>query len=260
MKLTFLLIAGILFSLSVEAEPLCDRELIMGWESWPPYQYVDEDGLLTGIDINLAKVIFGHAGCQLSFVELPWKRHLSDLESGRVDIASGASYTQEREQQGVFTTPYRQELVSLFVRSTSLATTDYADLDSYFASGSTLGVTLGYYYGPEYEKLLENPTYKSLVAQVRSDPQLFQMLTMKRIDGFLADPYSVYSRIRAYPEVESFRPALHVYAADIHFMLSKQSFPPEKVRRVNRVLEELKAQGVLYGILKDYKPPELFDR
>ncbi|MCP5207922.1 MAG: transporter substrate-binding domain-containing protein [Hahellaceae bacterium] len=237
----------------VRAEEICDRELLMGWESWPPYQYVDEKGILTGIDIELAKLVFGYAGCQLAFVELPWKRHISDLEHGRVDIASGASYTEDRAKIAYFPTAYRQERVSLFVLKSHPSADKYTDLETFFSLGGTLGLTLGYYYGPEIESMLESPSYQAVTTKVRSDPQLFQMLMMKRIAGFIADPYSVAARSAVYPEVDSFRRLFDVYRADIHFMLSKKSISSAQHDAINRLLEELKSNNVLDDFIRDYR-------
>lgn len=243
----------IFLALPVRADNLCDRELMMGWESWPPYQFVDQAGILTGIDIELAKLIFGYAGCQLTFVELPWKRHISDLEHGRVDIASGASYTDERAEIAYFPTAYRQERVSLFVLKSRESADNYTDLETFFSMDGTLGLTLGYYYGPEIEQMQANTRYKNLMTKVRSDPQLFQMLMMKRIVGFIADPYSVAAQAKVYPEVESFRRLFDVYSADIHFMLSKKSVTKKQRDGIDRALEALKRNNVLDDFLRDYR-------
>jgi polar amino acid transport system substrate-binding protein len=243
-----LFIATLLLGTPVQSA--CKDPKLMGWDLWPPYQYVSETGILIGIDIELAKMIFAKAGCEISYVEMPWKRHLNDLEFGRVDIAPGASFTEDRAKYAFFTLPYRQERVSLFIRK-ELKTYDHMrSVAEFMASGATVAMVLGYYYGPEFERLIESRTYAAYITQVRSDAQLFQMLSMKRIDGFLADPYTVAAHANVYYEVNEFRPLFDVYSGDIHFMLSKKRFTEPEVNGINQAIQQLTDDGSLAAYLK----------
>ncbi len=64
-------------------------EFVMGWESWEPFQYKNDQGEVTGLDIELISAIMGNIDRKISFKEMPWKRHLTLLEGGRVHIAAG---------------------------------------------------------------------------------------------------------------------------------------------------------------------------
>ena len=94
-------------------------DLLVGWELWYPYQYHNKQGQLVGLDIDSFNAIAKHAGVKTHFIETPWKRHLHLVKHGRIDIAFGASYSEEREEYAYFTKPYRHEKVNLFVKKGS---------------------------------------------------------------------------------------------------------------------------------------------
>jgi len=92
-----------LFSLPVLAQ---EKVFTAGWETWRPHQYKDEQGKMAGIDVELVKAIFEHAGYKLEFTEeVPWARHLLMLEKGKIDIATGTAKNAEREEYAYFTIP-----------------------------------------------------------------------------------------------------------------------------------------------------------
>ena len=71
-------------------------ELVMGWEPWEPYQYLDNNNQLVGFDIDLITTITSGMGCTLKFKELVWARGLVVIESCIIDMLAHADYTDER--------------------------------------------------------------------------------------------------------------------------------------------------------------------
>ena len=91
-------------------------DLAVGWELWYPYQYRNKQQQLAGLDFDIFNAVVKEAGLNVTYTELPWKRHLHYIKTGQIDIAMGSSYTKEREQYAYFTEPYRQEIIKLFVK------------------------------------------------------------------------------------------------------------------------------------------------
>ena len=54
----FLRVLGVIgVLLSMSANPAGAQELSMGWEDWQPYQYMDSNQVVTGLDIELMQAI-----------------------------------------------------------------------------------------------------------------------------------------------------------------------------------------------------------
>lgn len=61
----------------------------IGSDSYPPYNYMDEDGVPTGIDIDLAKEAFSRMGYQSEIVYIDWERKKELVDSGEIDCIWG---------------------------------------------------------------------------------------------------------------------------------------------------------------------------
>jgi polar amino acid transport system substrate-binding protein len=91
----------IIFSLCLVL-PVQSQEFSVGWELWYPYQFHNKEKKLTGVDVEIFNLIADKANMSISYVELPWQRHLKYIKNGVVDIAFGASYTKERAETAYF--------------------------------------------------------------------------------------------------------------------------------------------------------------
>jgi ABC-type amino acid transport substrate-binding protein len=76
------------------------------------------DGGLTGVFPDLAAEVFTALGVPLIVgPELPWKRLLTLLEHGQIDVLAGAYLTDERLAKYGVSQPVMQEEVGVFIRS-----------------------------------------------------------------------------------------------------------------------------------------------
>ncbi|MBR0397134.1 MAG: amino acid ABC transporter substrate-binding protein [Eubacterium sp.] len=74
---------------------------------YPPFEYVNDDGTYTGIDIEIAAKIAEKLGLELAVDPMNFDEILSSTEEGEEDIAmSGITATEERKQVLDFTEPY----------------------------------------------------------------------------------------------------------------------------------------------------------
>ena len=74
------------------------------------------NGEATGADIDLIKAIADEIGCSVVPVELPWARILKEVEQGTLDLSTSTSWTPEREQWALFSEPYRETEIAIYVR------------------------------------------------------------------------------------------------------------------------------------------------
>lgn len=74
--------------------------------TYPPFTYED-DGELTGYDIDVMTAVADEAGFDIEFVEAPFDALFPALEAGRIDvIANQVTINPEREARYLFTRPY----------------------------------------------------------------------------------------------------------------------------------------------------------
>lgn len=75
--------------------------------TYPPMTYHDEDGKLTGFDVEVAEKIAEKLGVTAEFTESGWDSLLAGIDSGRLDtVINAVSITDEREIKYDFAGPY----------------------------------------------------------------------------------------------------------------------------------------------------------
>jgi len=229
------------------------KNLTVGWEPWEPYQYKAADGSYTGLDFELLKAIAEHAGYKLTYTEVPWKRHLIGIESGDIDIALGASKTQEREVYAYFTEAYRTEKAVMFVRKGDGSKYPYKSVKDLANANFQLGVTREYYYGADYEQLSKNTEFMKKVQVADNDEVNYKKLVGNRINGFFSDPYAGTAGLKKaglLSQVEQL--PMKVYEDDIFIMISKKANSTSVLNDFNKSLKELKANGTIDKIFQKY--------
>lgn len=230
------------------------EELKSGWEYWPPFQYEEAGGRLTGLDVDLVSAIFEPTEYTISYYKIGWSGLVNRIRNGTLHFALGASKSPERELFARFSEPYRAENVKLFVRKGESGKYDFTDLSDLFGSSFILGVTAGYYYGDEYERLLNQPGQRLTVETVNRDALNIRKLILKRIDGFLLDKIPADRMIRGMgleDKIEVY--PVYVHSNDVYIMFSRKSTGPELVETFNRRLKQIKSSGRYEKIMRKYQ-------
>lgn len=96
--------------------------------TYPPYTYHDEDGELTGFDVEVAKAIADKLDVEADFTESAWDSLLAGIDSGRLDtVINAVSITDERSEKYDFAGPYFYITQQIVV---SKDNDDIVDMDS----------------------------------------------------------------------------------------------------------------------------------
>lgn len=229
------------------ANSLCPRTLKTGWETAKPFQFKEKDKV-QGIDLDTLSLVLTSMGCSVSFEEIPWERHLKEVESGKVDVASGASRTSEREKWGLFTKAYSGEAVLLYTLKENQTKYKFKNERELVKTGLKIGIVAASYLGEEFDKLIEE---KLLVKNVNlfeftNEKQLIDLLLTKRIDGFLYGGKQVnfHSDIVMHPQ--------KMFEHEAAFLFSKKTTTPEFINVFNKHLQKLKQEGKVDEIARKY--------
>jgi polar amino acid transport system substrate-binding protein len=105
---------------------------------FPPWEFYDESGTLTGLDVELANTMFGDdLGVEVTFEDIGFSGLLPALSTRKADVlVSAIGYTEERAEKFDFSIPYAVETHQL----TTLADSPLNSLED--LSGKIVGAQI----------------------------------------------------------------------------------------------------------------------
>lgn len=240
--------------LALMSLPLRACEVRVRWNDDPPYSMRHDGGKLVGLNVELVEQTLARLGCQARWVELPWARALVELEAGRVDILPGGLRRPEREVFAYFVARHSLSSNRLFVRKSDLARLGAATkLGEVLRPGLRLGVQIGVVYGPEYAELMTQPDFRAVLTQATSRRNLWQMLTLGRVDGVLA------SEASARWELAQLGLQSNIVGTDValsnepaFFLISKRSRDAAWAQRYQEASDAMEADGSTARTVRKY--------
>jgi ABC-type amino acid transport substrate-binding protein len=85
--------------------------------TFPPFHYVDENGVATGFDVELASDLVRRAGFEPRIVVVPYDQLFDSLLAGSYQlVAASTGITPERGEKYLFTSPYYDTCQAALVR------------------------------------------------------------------------------------------------------------------------------------------------
>ena len=260
---------GVLMLLCCMGEMWADTEnkpFKGGWYNWDPYQYLKTPGdnsSLTGLDIELQKVIFKKLGRTVVITDVSWKQHQEDLKTGERDFAMGAFDSKERREEFYVSNSYRFEENSLFTlrkdgRFKNLEENVPKFLNYVKENNLKIGVIEGYRYAnDDLNAFISNPDNATFLEKSGTDNQNLSLLQAGKIDGFLADRI-VGATIIWREKVGNQMAEKRLNAkATIHMLLSKKTFNAHQAKEINRAISNLKKSKEYTQIVSWYIYPIL---
>lgn len=205
---------------------------------YPPFSMYDENGKLSGFDVDVSREVAGRLGAELELVPTEWDGILSGLLAGKYDAIIGSmAITEERRKMVDFSIPYYESGAQLFVHR-ELADGIKGIED---AAGKRIGVVLGETYEHYLRKNhpeVETVTYKSTV-------DIFRDVMGGRLAGFVSDRLLGAYQIRqeGMPFITA-GPLL--YRERMGIPLAKGR--PLVLRKINKALTGMKRDGTFEAI------------
>lgn len=122
----------ILFSLLFAAMLLCGcqkkdslkkkndlEKIVVGIDKFEPYTYLDINGNFTGVDIDIAAIVFHKLGYEPEFTVIPWNDKNTLLADGTIDCIWSCYSMNGREDEYQWAGPYLYSRQVIAVRSDS---------------------------------------------------------------------------------------------------------------------------------------------
>jgi len=203
--------------------------------TYPPFNYQDESGQLTGFEVDFANALAKELGVKAEFQPTKWDGILAALESKRLDVViNQVTISEERKQKYDFSAPYTVSGIQALTRK--------ADADSIKTSADLAGKKVGVGLGTNYEQWLKENVPQADIRTYDDDPTKFQDLNVGRIDVILVD------RLAAFEMVEKTGDRLAV-AGDAFSRqesgIALRKGNPQLLAAIDEAIAKLRADGTL---------------
>ena len=104
-------------------------QIIVGSDTYPPYIYLNNDGVPAGIDVEIATEAFRRMGYAARFETIDWEQKTNLVESGAIDCIWGCFSMDGREEMYRWAGPYMvsRQVAAVDADSSIRSLSDLAD-------------------------------------------------------------------------------------------------------------------------------------
>ncbi|MFC1490657.1 ABC transporter substrate-binding protein/permease [Candidatus Latescibacterota bacterium] len=235
--LVFLLVAG---STGAQDSQKPLRIALTG--KYPPFSYYDNEGQLTGFDVDVSREIAKRIGCDLEIIATEWDGIMAGLLASKYDAIVGSmAITAERAKAVNFSSPYYQSGAQLFVHRDNPS--------KVYNLRECAGKKVAAVLGETYQHYLDEKHPEVQVTTLKSSVEIFELLEAKRITGFLSDnlvgAWQIKSANRSFVPVGPM-----LYAEDIAIPVRKED--TVLLDQINGALTLIRSDGTLQQIHDKY--------
>ena len=151
---------------------------------FPPFNYIDENGNLTGFNIDMARSICDELKIVCRIEAKPWDELLPALAAGEADaVIASHAITEKNRESVTFTDPYYYTPARFVVRSDS----DFDEINPTSLGERRVGVVKG----TAHEAYLRDLFDKSIIVTFETDDDARSALRFGKIDALFGDGLSL---------------------------------------------------------------------
>ena len=207
--------------------------------TFPPYEFVGDDGNVQGIDADIAAAIADKLGMKLEITDMEFDSLIPALQSDTIDVAlAGMTVTPDRQENVDFSDSYAKGVQVIIVKDGS----DIASPDD--LEGKNIGVQTGttgdIYCTDDYGQ--EN------VKQFNNGPLAVAALMNGQIDCVVIDQEPAKNYVAANSGLK----ILDTAYADEDYAIAIKKGNTELLDKVNGALKELQDDGTVQSIVDKY--------
>ncbi|MBQ7108789.1 MAG: transporter substrate-binding domain-containing protein [Clostridia bacterium] len=224
-------------------------ELIIGMTLFAPMDYMDENGELTGFEVEFGKAVCEKLGLTPNFIEINWDAKETELNSKNIDcIWNGMTITEERKTNMSVSVPY------LGNKQVMVAKADKADAYVTDVTGAKVVAELG---SAGEELALENEFFAAAeFTGVDSMAKALMEVKAGTADIAIVDYVTSIGSIGEGTDYADFVVVeAEDFAAEEYGIAFRKG--SDLCEKVNEVIAELTADGTLKAIAEKYKLADL---
>ena len=206
---------------------------------WPPFDYVDDEGKVSGISHDYLRVIAENSGFEIAYQKGRWQELIESFRAKKIDLLPAIGYAQEREAYVRLSEPYQDILQYVFVRDDAKMTTFQELRDKRVAIPG--GYTIIYHMRTHHPEIT--------IVEVDTLDDAIHALLEGRVDGLLSG-YAVVNyllkdsfitNIKAFKPLPDFKPdplymAVHKDNEHLHSIVQKglKSISPSQKKQIEQ--------------------------
>lgn len=221
-----------------------DNVLTMGTNAaFPPYEFVDDNGKIVGIDAEIAAAIAEKLGMELEIKDMEFDSLITACAGGSVDVVlAGMTVTDERKESVNFSDSYATGIQVIIVKDGSeIATAD--DLEGKII-GVQSGTTGDIYCTDDYGQ--DN------VKQYANGALAVEALKKDQVDCVIIDNEPAKAFVAANEGLKILD--TEYVTEDYAIAIAKEN--TKLLEDINKAMAELKADGTIDKIIEKYIPAE----
>ncbi|NLM40421.1 MAG: basic amino acid ABC transporter substrate-binding protein [Firmicutes bacterium] len=243
MKKTTALLITLLMMFAVTSTVLAQDVLKVATEAgFMPFEFVAEDGQLTGFDMDIIKAIGDKLGMKVQIDNISWDGLIPALQNKVYDaLIAGITITPERAESVSFSDPYFESVLTIVVNQNNK---DITSLDSLKGKIAAVQIsTTGDFAAEEIEGLGSLLRYNTV-------PEAMQNVIMGTVHAMVVDLPVAEAYLAANPHA----PLTHVGpVADNEFYgIAVHKENQELLAKINQALAEIKADGTYDAIYEKW--------
>ena len=219
-------------------------KLVVGVEgTYPPFTYHDDNGELTGLDIELGKALADKLGVEVEFQEAAWDSLLIGIDTERFDtVINSVSITDERAEKYDFSDPYYYEARRVVVRADDDSIHGPEDLNGKKIATNTTNAFIPWYEEQGVE-----------VVGVDTSGEAIDLLLSGRVDFVGINVPVLNAYLQEHPDATGkVKEAFVIPNSEDVIAIPVRKGEPEFLDAINAALAELREEGTLKEISEKY--------
>lgn len=219
-------------------------KLVVGVEgTYPPFTYHDDNGELTGLDIELGKALADKLGVEVEFQEAAWDSLLIGIDTERFDtVINSVSITEERAEKYDFSDPYYYEARRVVVRADDDSIHGPEDLNGKKIATNTTNAFIPWYEEQGVE-----------VVGIDTSGEAIDLLLSGRVDFVGINVPVLNAYLQEHPDAAGkVKEAFVIPNSEDVIAIPVRKGEPEFLDAINAALAELREEGTLKEISEKY--------
>ncbi|MDF7637242.1 transporter substrate-binding domain-containing protein [Leuconostocaceae bacterium ESL0958] len=248
-----IVVLGVIFGISAmnggkKGETIKKDTFTVGLEgTYAPFSYHDQNGKLTGYEVEMARDIAKEMGMKVNFVQAKWDSLIAGLNANRYDaVINNIGIRPDREKNYKMSQAYLYPRAALIKRSDDTSINNINDI-----KGKVMAQTLTSNYGQ---------TAKDHGAEIKGISGIvdaMNLITTNRADGTLNDlgAFKAWQKSNPDAPVTSIDVSKEIQSTPAGVLMNKKS---DKLQKdVNKALDKLKKDGTLKDLSLKYFDTDL---
>ncbi len=216
------------------------EKLVMGTNAtFPPYEYVDDNNKIAGIDAEVAQAIADKLGMTLTIKDMEFESLISAVNGGSIDmILAGMTVTEERKESVDFSESYAKGVQVIIVKEGS----------SIKAAADLKGKKIGVQSGTTGDIYCSDEFGEENVKQYTDGVKAVAALMNDQVDCVVIDNEPAKNYVKANEGLK----ILDTAYADEDYAIAVSKGNSDLLKKINDALAELKADGTIDRIVAKY--------